>query len=54
MQTIAPAMERRDVIGTAQTGTGKTAAFMVPIVEPPAHQFSAGKQTWRLHSLADP
>jgi ATP-dependent RNA helicase RhlE len=32
-QTIAPAMEGRDVIGTAQTGTGKTAAFMIPIVE---------------------
>ena len=33
LQTIAPAMQGRDVIGTAQTGTGKTAAFMIPIVE---------------------
>jgi ATP-dependent RNA helicase RhlE len=31
--TIAPALEGRDVIGAAQTGTGKTAAFLVPIVE---------------------
>jgi ATP-dependent RNA helicase RhlE len=31
--TIAPALEGRDVIGAAQTGTGKTAAFMIPIVE---------------------
>ncbi len=31
--TITPALEGRDVIGAAQTGTGKTAAFMIPIVE---------------------
>jgi ATP-dependent RNA helicase RhlE len=32
-QTIAPALDGRDIIGTAQTGTGKTAAFMIPVIE---------------------
>src|SRR6476619_1543555 len=30
---IAPALEGRDVIGTAQTGTGKTLAFLIPLME---------------------
>ena len=30
---IAPALEGKDVIGTAQTGTGKTLAFLIPIIE---------------------
>ena len=31
-QTIVPALEGKDVIGIANTGTGKTAAFSVPIL----------------------
>lgn len=32
-QAIPPMLEGRDVIGQAQTGTGKTAAFGIPLVE---------------------
>src|SRR5436309_4006878 len=30
---IPPALDGKDVIGTAQTGTGKTLAFLIPIIE---------------------
>lgn len=32
-RAIPPALEGKDVIGTAQTGTGKTLAFLIPILE---------------------
>src|SRR5205823_7584042 len=31
-QAIPPALQGRDVLGTAQTGTGKTAAYLLPIL----------------------
>jgi ATP-dependent RNA helicase RhlE len=32
-RAIPPALDGKDVIGTAQTGTGKTLAFLIPIIE---------------------
>ncbi len=44
-RAIPVALEGKDVIGTAQTGTGKTLAFLIPVIEmlrrEPLHQASA-------------
>ncbi len=32
-RAIPPALEAQDVLGTAQTGTGKTLAFLIPMIE---------------------
>ena len=32
-QAIPPLLEHRDLLGCAQTGTGKTAAFAIPILQ---------------------
>ncbi len=49
-QAIPLALEGRDVLGCAQTGTGKTAAFALPIL----HRLSAAKKAparWRIRAL---
>ena len=42
---IPPALKGQDVIGTAQTGTGKTLAFLIPLIE-------LLQQEQKLHTVA--
>ena len=41
-ELIPPALEGKDVIGLAQTGTGKTAAFAIPIIQRLANRLDMG------------
>jgi len=47
-QAIVPALDGRDVLGCAQTGTGKTAAFALPILQ---HLDRVAGRTPRLRAL---
>jgi ATP-dependent RNA helicase RhlE len=55
-QAIPHILAGKDVLGVAQTGTGKTAAFAVPIIErllDPAHKIlGAGEQPSEAHNVA--
>lgn len=44
-RAIQPALDGKDVIGTAQTGTGKTLAFLIPVIEMLRREASAGESS---------
>ena len=44
-RTIPLILQRKDVLGCAQTGTGKTAAFAIPILQLLAEDFVNGKKS---------
>ncbi len=50
-RAITPALEGKDVIGTAQTGTGKTLAFLIPIIEMLRAESSKTESTKNVRAL---
>jgi ATP-dependent RNA helicase RhlE len=50
-EAIPHILERKDVMGSAQTGTGKTAAFAIPILQLLEQDRKAKKQTRRIQAL---
>ncbi|MGY8670697.1 MAG: DEAD/DEAH box helicase, partial [Candidatus Poseidoniales archaeon] len=44
VQSIPPLLEGRDVLGVAQTGTGKTAAFALPVLQIMSRSRPQGKR----------
>lgn len=50
-RAIPPALKGRDVLGCAQTGTGKTAAFAIPILQTLSAKPYSGKGKRPIHAL---
>lgn len=50
-QTIPLVLAKKDVITTAQTGTGKTAAFALPIIQQLFDKQDAGKKAKKIRAL---
>ena len=50
-QAIPPLLAGRDLLGCAQTGTGKTAAFAIPILQTLYRQSANAPQKHSLHAL---
>jgi ATP-dependent RNA helicase RhlE len=46
-KAIPAILERKDLLGCAQTGTGKTAAFTIPILQLMHQQASAAPEQWQ-------
>lgn len=46
-QTIPLVLEHKDVVGAAQTGTGKTAAFMLPVMDMMQNDYVQARNEWK-------
>ena len=51
IKTIPLVLDRKDVIVSAQTGTGKTAAFALPMLQLLFHQQDASKKGKKIRAL---
>lgn len=50
-QSIPVILDGRDLVGTAQTGTGKTAAFAIPIIHHLHRSIGSSKRHKQIHAL---
>ena len=50
-KAIPPALEGRDVLGCAQTGTGKTCAFAAPILQPVSYTHLVLREKMRYNGV---
>ena len=50
-QSIPVLLEGKDILGSAQTGTGKTAAFAIPIIQGLYQAYNAGLVTKKIQAL---
>lgn len=50
-KAIPPALEGRDILGSAQTGTGKTAAFALPVIQHISQQMKNGGHNRNISAL---
>lgn len=50
-KAIPAILEKRDLLGCAQTGTGKTAAFTIPILQFLFERYAAGDRNRRIQAL---
>src|SRR6478672_9247653 len=50
-QAIPVILDGRDLVGTAQTGTGKTAAFAIPIIQHLHRNVGSSKRHKTIHAL---
>src|SRR3989344_7502165 len=54
LKSIPDLLEGKDLIGIAQTGTGKTAAFVLPILQRMTEKYPRGARTLVISATREP